>query len=146
MDRKSVCAELDQLNEATLKDLYRFMDLACFTFQNKDQIYNLHIQSDWRLTLEDEIILAREDIYCEDQEDTSKFDRTVCSIPKDLAVKSWKMTPFGDLTLSFQSSTGANWMLHSFSDSSGHDEMWRLIHVDTEKAHLVCYPSGFAFE
>ena len=98
--------------------------------------YALHLQCSWRITREDEIIVASADFYVE-YNDKTLFDLKIPELNKYLAENEVIVTDvetdvFGDLRVI----TNTNMILEVFVHSSYKREFWRLL---TPDEHIVVF-------
>ena len=98
--------------------------------------YGLHLQCPWRITREDEIIVASADFYVE-YNDKTLFDLKIPELNKYLAENEVIVTDvetdvFGDLRVI----TNTNMILEVFVHSSYKREFWRLL---TPDEHIVVF-------
>lgn len=98
--------------------------------------YALHLQCSWRITREDEIIVASADFYVE-YNDKTLFDLKIPELNKYLAeneviVTGVETDVFGDLRVI----TNTNMILEVFVHSSYKREFWRLL---TPDEHIVVF-------
>ncbi len=147
MNRQFINLLQNNLIDTTLVDVYRVLDLCCFKFEGDKQSYSLHIQCTWRLTVNKIILLAIGDLYASESNNKIKFDYSRNLIPTKLKVISVNISEFGDIKITLLNSVNKEqWVLSTFSDSSVNEELWRFIEVDSNKNHLVCYPSKIQVE
>lgn len=147
----------------------RAADLARFAFGNRRTVkgsngvekevgdYALHVQCPWRMTLKDEIITGRGDIFCTPEESAepippdfdwqegNRFDRIVeqvvaKSLP--LTVRRVEAANAGSFTILLEH----GYELEIFPYDSETEEHWRFFKPSTEEPHFVVSGKGLSTE
>jgi hypothetical protein len=151
--------------------LGRAADLAWFEFGSRRNVkslrngaekqvgdYALHVQCAWRITLRDEIVTGRGDIFCTPTETTeptapdfdwdkgNRFDRIVEQLfqneSRQFRVQSVQAGGAGSLTLTLEH----GYKLEIFPHDSESGERWRFFKPYSEEPHLVFSGKGLQTE
>lgn len=120
--------------------------------------YSLHIQSAWRISSPDNIILGYDDLFEPFDKDQEKYDpnfdclkfnvnildnaftKLLQDIP--MVIADIKLDTYGGLTIVFDGEfTLEIFPTQSFSHND--KEFWRIISLNTPKLHLVSFTEGF---
>lgn len=155
----------EKLIGSKFNGIFRCVDMLCFNLgrdvkdKNGDFVpeFSLHIQTQWRFTKDDKILLASRDIYLpyntEIDESEWKFDTTGRAddessifdvIQKSFhthflnaAVSSARVSHIGDLRIAFSNGI----VFETFTPSMRKDEFWRLICLgeNREDEHFVVF-------
>ena len=110
--------------------------------------YALHVQCPWRITLGDEVVTGRGDIFCTPEESAeplpfdfdwqkgNRFDRVVEQVVTELlplTVQRVEAAHAGRLSIQLEHGYG----LEVFPHDSENDEHWRFFRPFTEEAHFA---------
>ena len=134
--------------------IHRVLDMLCLGLSCQCMpAYSLHIQTQWRLIYDHQIILASRDMYIpfsetagEDwdysiqgrpDEESSVFDvvcRKVHHLMEGSFVTNCTVSEFGDLQISFSN----NVLFQIFIPTSIRDEEWRLVDTIRDE-HIIFY-------
>ena len=139
---------------STYHRMHRVLDMLCLGFSH-DHIptYSLHVQTQWRLIHDHQIILASGDMYIpysdavgEDwdysihgrpNEESSFFDvkcKEIDRLMEESVVSNCTISEFGDLQISFSN----NVLFQIFIPTSLKDEEWRLVDLIRDE-HIIFY-------
>ena len=134
--------------------MHRVLDMLCLSF-TRDQMpaYGFHVQTQWRLVHDHQIILASRDMYIpysgiidddwdyspqgRPDEESSIFDvkcKEIHRLMKGSTVTNCTVSEFGDLRISFSN----NVLFELFIPTSSKEEEWRMVDL-LRNEHVVFY-------
>lgn len=124
----------------TYHRIHRVLDMLCLGFSCDHMLaYSLHVQTQWRVTHNHQIILASRDMYLpfSNNEESNVFDAKCKEFDQFMhgsIVSNCSMSEFGDLQIVFSNDV----VFELFIPASVKDEEWRLIDLIRDE-HIVFY-------